>query len=881
MKARFWSLATASVFALSTAAAAQAQDAATGAETTLKEVVVTGTLLRGVAPSGTEVVGVDKAQIEATGASNINQMLASVPQVSNQFANLPVLGTTTTSKVQVSRLNLRDLPGGNTQSGNSTLVLLDGHRIASAGVNQFSPDADVIPPSIVDRVEIVPDGGSSIYGTDAVGGVINFITKRRVEGVHVDVKGGFADHYNTINSDLTVGKAWDTGSAYLAWDFQHNTPLYARYRDYAKTIDWNTGVPTGRQCDPPNLVVGGVNYAYPGLAAGSVNACDPNKTGVLFPRQVRNSVFGGVSQDFGDRVKLDLRGFYTARDTESPGGPVRVTSTVTSANPFYVQIPGTAAGAAQSTEFTLGPVLGDSKLDTSKLHEWGISPTVTVDVGHDWQVRTLLNFGGSHTTFFTSSANQTLLDQYSSGATLQTAIDPYNLALTPNRDLVRQIADYALQGESFVNMMNFRSVADGPLFSLPGGQVRLAVGVEYLRNHLKTRNNGAGGTLEDFGSIPWLNYTQDVKSVFGELQIPIVGADNELPFVHALSLSASARYDKYNDFGSTTNPKVGLTWEPVDWITLRGSWGKSFNAPTPVDQLGSLQNTIMIENFFVPAPAGVTPAPGQYVIALLGSKPDLQPQTAKEYSVGGDIRWPWVQGLKSSLSYYHIDYNGLLGNAPVFNSVVFFPNYPSYYTLHPTAAQISAAVAGVAGGAAQAAPYIANPSSVFELLDYRTANLGSAVVSGLDFSTSYVRPTNWGSYDLSVSGSYELKNETVVPGSEPADNLLITPALRLSSTVGANVGHLRAQLTFQHLASYHTTYTTTQPQDSIGAFNVVNLFFKYDLQGEGWRKDLSLTMNVDNLFDTDPPEYKLNGSNGFTNGSTLGRLVQFGVHKDF
>lgn len=884
MRARFWSLATASVFALSTAAGAHAQPAAPasgGGATTLKEIVVTGTLLRGVAPAGTEVVGVDKAQIQATGASTANQMLASVPQVANQFATLPIVGTTTTSQIQVARPNLRDLPGANTQSGNSTLILVDGHRIASAGVNQFAPDADVVPPSIIDRVEVVPDGGSSIYGTDAVGGVINFITKRRVEGVHVDVRGGFADHYNTINSDLTVGKAWDTGSAYLAWDFQHNTPLYTRYRDYAKTINWNTGIPTGRQCDPPNIAVGGANYAYPSLQQGFANACDPNKTGVLYPRQVRNSIFAGVSQDFGERVKLDLRGFYTARDSESPGGPIRVSANVTAANPFYVQVPGTAPGARQNVGFTLAPVLGDSKFDVSKLKEWGISPTVTVDVGHDWQVRTLLNFGGSHTTFFTGSANQTLLDAAGGASDPQAAINAYNLALTPNRGLIDQIADFALQGESYVNLMNFRSVADGPLFSLPGGQVRLAVGVEYLRNHLKTRNNGAGGTLESFDAVPWLNYTQDVKSVFGELQIPIVGADNAMPGIQSLSLSASARYDKYNDFGSTTNPKIGVTWEPVDWITLRGSWGKSFNAPTPVDQLGSIANTLSIQNFFVPAPAGVTPGSGQYVIALLGSQPNLQPQTAKEYSVGGDIRWPWVQGLKSSVSYYHIDYQGLLGRAPVFNPPVFFPNYPEFYTLHPTADQIRAAASLVQGGTAQAQRYIDDPSSVFEILDFRTANLGAAAVRGIDFSTSYSHPTDWGSYDVSVNGNYELKNETSVPGSPPSDNLLIGPALRLSTTLGANVGQLRAQLTFQHLASYHTTYTTTQPQDSIGAFNVVNLFFKYDMQGEGWRKDLSFTMNVDNLFDTDPPEYKLSGDKGFTNGSTLGRLVQFGVHKDF
>lgn len=888
MKPRIWSLATASIIALSTAVSAHAQQAAAkgGEETTLKEVVVTGTLLRGVAPSGTEVVGVDKAQIQATGATTTNQLLASVPQITTQFATLPVVGTVNGTTTQVSRPNLRNLPGAGTQSGNSTLILVDGHRIASAGVTQFAPDADVVPPSIVDRIEIVPDGGSSIYGTDAVGGVINFITKRRVEGIHVDVKGGFADHYNTINSDLTVGKAWDTGSAYLAWDYQHNTALYTRYRDYAKTIDWATGVPTGRQCDPPNLTVGGVNYAYPGLVRGSFNACDNYKTGTLYPRQVRNSVFGGVSQDFGERVKLDLRAFYTARDAESPQGPLRVSANVTPSNPFYIQIPGTPPGATQNAQFTFGPVLGDSLMDASKIKEWGVTPTVSVDLGHDWQVRNLLNFGGSHTSFFRSTTDTTALNTAVGGAglTTQTAINPYNLALTPNYDVIRSIASFAQLGESFVNLLNFRSVADGPVFSLPGGEVRLAVGVEYLRNHLRTRNNSAGSTPATFDTSAFLSYTQDVKSVFGEVQIPIVGANNAIPGIHALSLSASGRYDKYNDFGSTANPKVGVTYEPIDWLTIRGSWGKSFNAPTPVDQLGVLTNAISAQNFFVTAPVGTTVPAGAYNITLTGSKPGLQPQKATEYSLGGDIRWPFAEGLKSSVTYYNINYEGLLGRPPFFNPVIFFPNFPNAYILNPTQAQIAAAGASVPGGSAQVAQFLQpGGPQVFEIIDFRLTNLGSAKIRGLDFSTSYTRPTSFGSIDISVNGSYALKNEQSSPGSQPADNLLTVPQLLLSATVGANVGQLRAQATLNHRASYHTgTFTTAFPQDSIGAFNVVNLFFRYDLQGEDWRKNLSFSLNVDNVFDTDPPEYRLRGNtNGFTNGSTLGRLVQFGVHKDF
>lgn len=883
MRARIWSLATASVFALSTAVGAHAEEAAQPAgappATTLQEVVVTGTQLRGLAPAGAEVLGLKSADIQAIGAQTTNQLLSNVPQIANQFNQLPVLGTTTASQIQVTRLNLRDLPGLGVQSGNSTLLLVDGHRIASAGVNQFAPDADVVPPGVIDRVEIVPDGGSSIYGSDAVGGVINLITKKRVEGVHVDVRGGFASGgYHTVNTDLSAGKAWDGGSAYLDWDFAKNSVLLSRHRDYVKNIDWTTGIPIGRQCNPPNVTARGVNYAWPGLQPNTFNACDRARIGTLFPEQKRNSIFGGLSQDLGDRVKLDVRAFFTQRNSDSNNGPVQASANVPATNPFYVNIP-TASGALQNVQFAFR----DDGHDTTRLKEWGVTPSITADLGHDWQVRGLANFGGSHSEYRAQGNNPTLLGQYAAGVTTQTAINPYDIASTPNQQLLANILDYAQAGESFVKMTNLRAVADGPLFSLPGGQVRLAVGAEYLRNHLRTRNAGSGLSAADFAALDFQAYTQAVKSVFGELQIPIVGPSNAIPGIQALNVSASVRYDSYNDFGNTTNPKVGLTYQPVDWITLRGSWGKSFNAPTPVDQLGSLANSLLIVPAFFVLPPGQTPPPGAVLVALQGSRQNLQPQTAKQYAVGGDFRWPFLQGLKSSVTYYNIKYNGLLGKPPVFQPGVFFTNFPDFYVINPTAAQVAAFAAQAKGGPAAVAQYL-QPGAppVFTLIDFRTANLGSAVARGIDFSTQYRRDTDFGGWDLSVGGNYELKNtQQLGPGLPVTDNLLQGTALRLQVIGGVDYGPLRAQLTMNHNGSYHVTSAVNLPQDSVGAFTTFNLYLRYAMQGEDWRKNLSFTLNVDNVFNTDPPVYKASSGNGTANGSTLGRLVQFGVHKDF
>lgn len=872
---------SAAAVVLSWGSAANAQEQAASGETTLEEVVVTGTQIRGVAPAGAAVVGLNEEAIQATGALTTSQLMATVPQVANQFATLPVLGTTTTSQVQVNRLNLRNLPGGNVQSGNTTLLLVDGHRITSAGVNQFAPDADVVPPSIIERVEVVPDGGSSIYGTDAVGGVINFITRKRVDGLSVDVRGGWADGYDTLNTNITGGKAWESGSAYLAWDFARNSNLLARHRDYIKNIDWNTGVPIGRQCNPPNIVIANVNYAYPGLQAGTVNACDTAAEGVFLPEQKRNSLFAGLNQELSESLTLDVRGFYTERKTEGLTRIVRGSVDVTSANPFYVTVPG-RPGATQNVQFAFNSPFGETG-DRTKLSEWGVTPTLTADLPGDWQVRGLVNVGGSRSRFSTQSLNPTLLAQYGAGSTTSTAINPYDVAATPNQQLVANIMDFGLFGKSRVEMQNVRVVADGPLFTLPGGAVRLAAGAEYLRNHLKTKNAGAGLTSAAFESTPYSSHTQDVTSVFGEVQIPIVGRDNAVPGIHALNLSASARYDRYNDFGSTTNPKVGLTYEPVEWLTLRGSWGKSFNAPTPVDQLGSLANTLLIVPAFFVRPPNTNPPPGSVLIALQGSAPDLQPQKAEIYSVGGDVRWPFISGLKSSVTYYDIDFKNLLAQPPVFNPALFFANFPNNFVLNPTLAQVAAFAAQAPNGSALVQQYLDGSPTVFELIDFRRNNFGRAKVRGLDFSTEYRRPMDFGGIDVTLNGNYELENKVQQgPGTPVQDVLASAPKLRLSGTLGADVGQLRVQATVRHVASYKVPANSGIPQSSVDDFTVLNLYFRYDLKGDGLQKDLSFSLNVDNVFDTDPPEYRASNGNGYSGlTSTVGRYVQVGVRKEF
>jgi iron complex outermembrane receptor protein len=272
-----------------------------------------------------------------------------------------------------------------------------------------------------------------------------------------------------------------------------------------------------------------------------------------------------------------------------------------------------------------------------------------------------------------------------------------------------------------------------------------------------------------------------------------------------------------------------------------------------------------------------------------GASNHLQPQTAKTYSFGFNIEPPVLPGLRTSLSFYHIDYEGTLGKPQVFNAPLLFAVYPQYVTQHPTLAQIQAFAAQAAVIGATALPYLgANPPlPVYQLVDYRTYNLGNTKLSGLDFSAGYTHATGFGSIDGRVSGNAQLTHETQISSGAPFVNDLLTnqSTLALSTTLGATIHNLRAQVTLNHTGGYDVVETSTLLQDHVGSFDVVNLFFLYTVNGKGLWRDLDFTLNVDNVLNRDPPVYKqpagIGQSYGYANGATLGRLFQIGFSKKF
>jgi len=830
------------------------------------DIVVTGTLLRGVAPTGTNVVNLTSEQIVQTGATSTNQVLARIPQVSSAFGQVPSLSGIDPG-TSIVRPNLRNLGAA---GGSTTLILVDGHRQVDAGILVTSPDPDVIPPAILERVDVVPDGGSSIYGSDAVGGVINFITKRRFDGFQADARYGFADNYQTFDTNMTVGKDWGSGSAYISFNYAKNDAILGRDRGYARQTSAQTG-----SCNPGTVAIsqGGVTttYALPGRVAGTIANCDSMDYTSVIPAVERTSVFGSLTQEISDSVDLDVKAFHTRRVTKSYSDPNRAgqSGQITTSNPYYVAI-GDDDPGVQTVSFTYAGVL--SPKITNELEEFGITPTITADLGSSWQARVIGNFQRS-----TVKQRQPIVDAVAqsnalASTTLETALNPYDPGSSNLSVLNSIFLDEVSRGQQ--DLINGRAVIDGSPFSLPGGDVKVAVGAEFIRQTLQNSVNGSyvGST----------NVARNVVGLFGEVAIPVIGSANAMAGIEELTLSASGRYDHYSDFGGTFNPKLGATYKPVDWITIRGNWGKSFNAPSLADKDGAPDTRavlIAVSPWIDPTdPASVSSRP---TILLAGGNPDLKPQKAQTWSIGGDVR-P-AEGVKLSGTYYNIRLRNQIGIIPIFTGNAYTPAYAAYYLKNPTLAQAQAIVGNLplVGGTSLASLYGGPNGDPYVILDARRQNLGVLHQDGLDFNASYNGDVSFGSINGSVGGTYTLHRKVAGAAGEAFTNDLKTPgASRFSilTTAGFTAGGLNASAAWSHRAGYDIS-PAIGSQTHVSSFDTVDLYLGYDFDGNGVLKDLTLSLNVNNIFNEKPPFYGQDP--GYTNGSTVGRLIQFGFSKRF
>lgn len=839
---------------------------------TLQAVVVTGTLIRGLKPTGTDVLTMSPQDITASGVPDTDQLIETIPQITNAFNQTPSVPIGQSGDTIVSP-TLRNLLGG------TTLVLVDGHRVAGAGVLDTAIDPDIIPPVVLDRVEIALDGGSATYGSDAVGGVINFITKKSFDGFEVSGHYGFADDYTTYDASAIAGKSWDGGSGYIAYAFSRNSALFGAYRSYVK----DTAVQTG-DCAPGNVEVGGTFYALPALEPNTKNTCNPNDWTAIYPSNVRHSVFGSLNQDLVSNVSLDVKAYYTWRESVTytdpnaqPTDGTASSGTITPSNPYYRPV--TPGGTAPETVyFTYAGV--ESPASPNDLEEWGITPDLTVKLGDGWNLDAMLNYGTSTVDFHQPLNNDTAEAQALAGTTTETALDPYDVAATNSAVLGSIFNDF--YGYSRQTLTDGRLIVQGHVLQLPGGSLRVAVGAEVYRETIDAifqQEVPGQETLE-----PLTAGNQTVRSGFTEINVPLIGKGNALRGVQEITLDVSGRYDNYSTFGSTMNPKIALDYKPVDWVTFRGNWGTSYNAPALSDTHGADSRIVVVPVSPWLAPGASSSNFSRTSVALVGGNPSLQPQKAHTFAFGLNAQPPAAPGLSLDLEYYEALITHLVAVPPL-TSQIFSPAYVQFATVNPSLAYVLQRAGNLPIQGPPLASLYANGASPYGFFEFTRQNLGALHQHGLDFNVAYHRSIGAVSIMSSLGGEYVLERELQAVAGEPFVDAFETPGgsrLNLAASLGASVGAFTGRGSLEYSGGYDVnpalvTSAILTPQTHVDGFAIVNLYFRYRVP-EKLVPDLELTLNVDNVLNTNPPFYNAGAGYAY---STLGRLLQFGFTKEF
>lgn len=869
----------------------------------LEEIVVTGTLIRGTEVTGSQTIGIDTKQIVEIGAITTNEILASVPQITNFFNGRPEENPRGANAISISRPNLRNMPGFNSASGSVTLVLMDGHRIAPVGVFESAIDADIFLGNTLQTIDIVTDGGSSLYGADAVAGVINFVTHKSFDGVKLDVDYGVGDDFDTQSVNLIGGTSWDDGSIYAAVSQSKRDGLVNGDRDWAKIGNYDdvTGEFTPHE-DTTCLNPVRTEYGWfwtnsagglwtnspqaPNTGAKSVGdpGCDQFAAGTLLPEQERDGLFVGYNQELNDGVDLGIKSYYSSRTNTYSAYPQG------SVAPAPVNVLVNPASLTQATidQFGLAqPVRGqryaypngagfsygahpdyqhrDQEIEIST---WGIAPELTIDMSNDWQLRNTLYYGRSYNNSVAPAVNDTKMATYVRGGQL----NPLNVA-SASSDVINDILNWETESETIHELFLARAVADGSIMKMPAGDLRLAGGFEVNQDRVRTRSGT--NVISGLSDTDYRTASRDNTAFFTELAVPVLDT---------LDLSFSVRHDDYSDFGDTTNPQVGFNFRPTEWIKIYGHWGESFNAPTALDSLATstgrfsrAANASQVNNPNVDV-FGEYDGQGLTQVILDGSAADLRPQTAESWAIGFDME-P-IDSLNFSSNYYNIDFVDILGQLAVPDATV-RRNNPAKFIWNVTPQEWARILEQIEN------PEVfdgvidpANPNAALAyIFDRVTTNFSEAQMNGIDFAVSYTHDTNIGTMTYGFSGNYQLEFDLEQAGNT-IDQLEFNPDLNAQGIVGWSRDNVRAKVTVKYTDSFKAD--AANMQSSVDSFMVTDLFVGYDFQGgNDITEGLTLRFNIDNVFDEDPPEYRRDYSNVAWNAFTFGRVFKVGVTKSF
>ena len=743
---------------------------------------------------------IDSVAIDALGAKSIGDITQTLT-INTGAENTPD-AFTQNATAGTSNMNLRGLGVA------STLILLNSKRQVvnaqpnNGGVN-FVDTSSLVPMIAIGRMEIVKDGASALYGSDAVAGVVNFITKNDYEGSKVTLE--YQDGKYGKNKEYVLQGLWGTvgkdSSVMAAISYTDRSPMFVSDRRLGRPQD-----DTSSLGNPGSYFIGGIPFidptgceeygGYPKLLApsGTVPGLDIGFCGFDFggsysyvPKETRISSYFKATKDFSDSIQWTAEVSYARNRAErggSPSFPILTFPTVPADHPSNVfgtpvsffgrAIGNGGAGAPANTE---SDTIRFNTMLTGELDDgfWELSYTAaqndflfTTDdtLAQEFQ-NALRGFGGQGCDPFTGTAGVGACEYFNPFAT--------SYSVLPNSQNVINSFTATEVIDSKANLKVVEAFVSTDLFEMESGSAGVAVGLQYRYQDL-TQDYDALSNQDRFSFVignPDVYGEQDVWAAFTELA---------LPMSDSLDIQLALRYENYGGTtGDTLDPKVAASWRVADNFSLRGSISTSFRAPSIFQRDGGGTSLNQMTDPLTGAAA--------FAATRSSGNVDLAPEQSTAFNVG--FSFEPIDDWSIEMDYWNFD----------FTDLIIQENFQAILNANPQ-----------------------NPDRVVRagdplngpLLQVNTTyvNASSLKTSGLDIVSSYKIETDVGVFTPSINATYILAYDLVDPQAGNIDGL----GLRNYSNIGVSTPQLRANLgvnwsTENHSANLFVRYIDSYEDD--------------------------------------------------------------------
>ncbi len=652
--------------------------------TELGTITVTGSHIKRAAISGVgPVTVIDRETIERSGATSVETLLQRIP-ASAGFAGNQTNAYWAENGYGTTQVNLRGL------GINRTLVLLNGRRVVNGGTGaNSSVDLNIIPIAMVERIEVLKDGASAIYGADAVAGVVNLITKRNFDGVEASVRYGqtFEGDGEEKSADLTWGTTGEAGSLMAGISYSETGTVNMADRaacglgerdgelvcfGSSSTIGGRAVLPDGTSINFNQDPNGDGDFYEPYSSARHNFNSNPYLNAVNPIKRVSFNAFGNLN--VSENVSAFAELMYTHRESDQIATP----GTLGIYRPILI-----------SADHPTNPTGEDLLLQRRRLLEGGVREFyqetdtsrlvlgLNGRLGMNWDWNVAFNVGRN--TGIDGSTNVANLDRVEQ--TLDTSVcSNASGAAIPCADYLgygdvsQAVLDYimfASRDTGGNSQESFTANLSGDLFELPSGPVGMATGIE-----VRKEEDWRDPDPLTVASIANTNQQDPIageylaKEAFVEFAVPLL-ADTFL--AQSLTLNAAGRYSDYDLFGSDTNYKVGLDWQVVPSLKIRANYATAFRIPNIPELFGGVaegnltttdpcsgwssqpSTSVIYQNCQASGvPVGYVQL-GNTILTTVGGNPDLEPEDARTLTIGAVWTPEFVSGLTLTLDYFKID----------------------------------------------------------------------------------------------------------------------------------------------------------------------------------------------------------------------------------